>query len=122
MNYMLLTLLMWPIYYPYNPLINETYMKNKNNNLEDLSIKELTYQLQDKIDRHMDAFMDYRAQIKVMTDQIEHLEKNMFFIVTELEPVESLIYTQNPQLEKIFESLKRIYGKDSNGIDTEISK
>ena len=82
-----------------------------------ITIKELADQLQKKIDESVEYFMADYAIMKSLYNRIEKLEKRMAVIVTELEPVQSLIYTQNPGLERIFESLKRIYGKDDSGID-----
>ncbi len=84
------------------------------------TIKDLTNQLQKKIDAYLEYFMADYAILKSLHNQIEELERRMSVIVIELEPVQSLIYTQNPQLERIFESLKRIYGKDENELDREV--
>lgn len=84
-----------------------------------ITIKELTDQLQKRIDAYLEYFMEDYAILKSLYSQIEQLEKRMSVIALELEPVQSLIYTQNPQLERIFESLKRIYGKDENELDRE---
>lgn len=90
--------------------------------IKDMTIKELAVHLQKRIDMRMESFNESRDKIKELTHEIEELEKKMFEVVLELEPVESLIYNQNPQVEKIFESLKRVYGKDSNGTDREINE
>lgn len=84
-----------------------------------ITVKELANLLQKRIDMYLEYFMADYAILKSLYNQIEELERRMSVIVIELEPVQSLIYTQNPQLERIFESLKRIYGKDENGIDRE---
>ena len=89
--------------------------------MKEITIKELSEKLQNRIDSRMESFMEYHDKLKAITLKIEHIEKNMVAIITELEPVESLIYNQNPQLRKIFESLKRVYRKDENGIDREVS-
>lgn len=97
-------------------------MKKNGNNNTAITIKELAEQLQYKIDIYMEHFMADHILMQSLHAKIEELEKRMSVIVQELEPVQSLIYTQHPRLEKIFESLKRIYGKDENGnsiIDTE---
>lgn len=86
-----------------------------------MTIKELSDKLQKRIDFHMESFMEYHDKLKSITLEIESLEKKMVEIIVELEPVQSLIYNQNPQLEKIFESLKRVYRKDKNGIDRKVS-
>lgn len=80
-----------------------------------MTIKELTALLQKRIDIRLSSFMESHDKLRVISNQIEEIEKKMYEDIVELEPVESLIYNQNPQLEKIFESLKRIYGKDENG-------
>ncbi len=86
-----------------------------------MTIKELTNHLQKKIDVRLKSFTENYDKLKAINTEIEELEKKMFLVITELEPVQSLIYNQNPQLEKIFESLKRVYGNDNNGIDTKIN-
>jgi len=65
--------------------------------------------MQKLIDIRMEHFMGHYESMKTINKQIEELELKMAAIVIELEPVESLIYNQNPQLQKVFESLKRIY-------------
>lgn len=89
---------------------------------KEMTIKELAILLQTRIDTSMALFMQYHSELKSIAMEIEELEKKMYAIISELEPVESLIYTQNPQLEKIFESLKRVYGKEEHGVITEISQ
>lgn len=84
-----------------------------------MTIKELTAMLQKRIDIRLKSFMDNYKKMKEINDEIEALEKKMFESVVELEPVESLIYNQNPSLEKIFESLKRVYGKEDNELNRE---
>lgn len=87
-----------------------------------MTIKELALLLQKRIDIRMKDFNEQHDKIKEIAQEIEKIEKKMFDIITELEPVESLIYTQNPGIERIFESLKRVHGKDSNGIDREVNQ
>jgi hypothetical protein len=84
-----------------------------------ITIKKLADQLQKRIDVCLEDFMTDYGIMKSLYNQIEELEKRMYTIIIELEPVQSLIYTQNPELERIFESLKRIYGKDENEFDRE---
>ena len=80
------------------------------------TIKELADQLQKRIiDERLEDFLADYDIMKSQYGRIEELEKRMAIIVAKLEPIKSLIYTQNPELERIFESLKRIYGKDENG-------
>ena len=81
------------------------------------TVKELANQLQKRIDICLEDFMADYAIMKSLYNQIEELEKRMYAITVELEPVQSLIYTQNPELERIFESLTRIYGKDENEVN-----
>jgi len=87
----------------------------------DMTIKQLADLIQKQIDIRLSTFMEYYDTLKAINKQIEELETKMTEIVVELEPVQSLIYTQNPKLEKIFESLKRIYGKEEHGTNREIS-
>ena len=84
-----------------------------------MTIKELASLLQKRIDVKMEAFMAHYDKLKAINDEIEELEKKMIPIIRELEPVKSLIYNQNPELERIFESLKRVYGKEENVINRE---
>jgi len=86
---------------------------------KDMTIKEIAVLLQKRIDVRMESFMELHNKLKAITVEIENLEKKMIVIIRELEPVQSLIYNQNPQLENIFESLKRVYGKEENVIDRE---
>jgi hypothetical protein len=83
------------------------------------TVKELANQLQKRIDICLEDFMADYAIMKSLYNQIEDLEKRMYVIIVELEPIQSLIYTQNPELERIFESLKRIYEKEENELDRE---
>jgi hypothetical protein len=78
--------------------------------MKEMTIKEIADLLQKRIDIRMKSFMEHYDKLKAINLEIEELEKKMVPIVFELEPVQSLIYNQNPQLEKIFESLKRVYG------------
>jgi hypothetical protein len=87
--------------------------------MKEMNIKELTIVLQKQIDIRLKSFTEHYDSLKSINLQIEELEKKMCEIIKELEPVQSLIYNQNPQLERIFESLKRVYGVEENGIDTE---
>lgn len=87
--------------------------------MRDNSIKGLATQLQKQIDIHIESFMESHDKLKAISIEIEELEKKMYPIVLELEPVQSLVYNQNPGLERIFESLKRVYGKGDDGIDRE---
>jgi hypothetical protein len=85
--------------------------------MKEMTIKELAILMQKRIDIKMTSFMKHYDQLKTINLQIEELEKKMIAIIIELEPVQSLIYNQNPHLEKVFESLKRVYGKEYNGTD-----
>jgi hypothetical protein len=87
--------------------------------MKEFSIKELAIHLQKKIDVRMEHFMVHYNKLKAINTEIEELEKKMVSIIAELEPVESLIYNQNPELQRIFESLKRVYQKEENVIDRE---
>lgn len=88
--------------------------------MKEMTIKELTVHLQKKIDIRMLSFMGNYDKLKAISSEIEELEKKMFVVIEELEPVQSLIYNQNPQIEKIFESLKRIYRKENDEADRKI--
>lgn len=82
--------------------------------MKEFTIKELSALLQKRIDGKLHLFNESYTKLKAINDQIEELEKKMYVAIEELEPVQSLIYLQNPHLEKIFESLKRVYGKEEN--------
>lgn len=79
-----------------------------------MTIKELAESLQKKIDANIESFIKYHEKVKALTTEIEKFEVKMFSIITDLEPVESLIYVQNPLLKRIFESLKSVYGDNNN--------
>ncbi|HEY5267748.1 MAG TPA: hypothetical protein VII94_01285 [Candidatus Saccharimonadales bacterium] len=80
-----------------------------------MTIKDLAAMLQKRIDNRMQSFNENYDKLKTINLEIEELEKNMYAVLEELEPVDSLIYAQNPKLNRIFDSLKNVYGKDSNG-------
>lgn len=83
--------------------------------MKEMTIKEIAALLQKRIDIRLKSFMENYDKLKAINLEIEQLEKKMVEVIVELEPVQSLIYNQNPQLERIFESLKRVYGKNENG-------
>lgn len=85
---------------------------------QDMTIKDIAALLQKKIDIRLQDFMELNDRLKAISLEIEQLELKMYPIIMELEPVQSLVYAQNPKLERIFESLKKVYGND-NGIDRE---
>ena len=87
--------------------------------MKHVTIKEMASTLQRLIDLRLQSFNEDYDKLKAINTQVEAIEKKMLEIIIELEPVESLIYNQNPQLEKIFESLKRIYKEDEDGTDRE---
>jgi hypothetical protein len=89
--------------------------------MKDMTIKDLAALLQKRIDVKMKSFTEYADQVSEKYRDIEELEKKMYPIIKELEPVQSLIYNQNPRLERMFESLKQVYGKEENGTDREIN-
>ena len=89
--------------------------------MKHVTIKEMASTLQRLIDLRLQSFNEDYDKLKAINTQVEAIEKKMLEIIIELEPVESLIYNQNPQLEKIFESLKRIYKEDEDGTDREIN-
>lgn len=89
--------------------------------MKEMTIKELAAHLQKRIDDRLKVFYDHNERLKKLHIESEELEKKMVSVIVELEPVESLIYNQNPHLEKLFESLKRIYIKDDNGFNNEIN-
>ena len=84
-----------------------------------MTIAELSALLQKRIDIRLRCFNEHYEKLRIINNEIEELEKKMAAVIIELEPVQSLIYNQNPHLEKIFESLKRIY-KEENGIDRKV--
>lgn len=99
------------------------YMKKANTIDATQTVKQLATALQGIIDSRMETFMEHYESMRAISKQIEEYEKKMFDIITELEPVESLIYNQNPQLQKVFESLKRIYiQKEEDGVNREVNK
>jgi len=85
----------------------------------EMTTKEIANLLQKRIDIRLKSFNENYDKLKAINTEIEELEKKMAAIIIELEPVQSLIYNQNPHLERIFESLKRVYGEEENGIDRE---
>ena len=89
--------------------------------MKHVTIKEMASTLQKLIDLRLQSFNEDYDKLKAINTQVEAIEKKMLEIIIELEPVESLIYNQNPQLEKIFESLKRIYKEDEDGTDREVN-
>lgn len=86
---------------------------------QDMTIKQLTDLLQKRIDGRLKCFTEYYDRMRAINNEVEELEKKMYVVITELEPVQSLIYNQNPSLEKIFESLKRVYGSTEDGTNNE---
>lgn len=90
--------------------------------MKEMTIKQITDLLQKRIDSKMETFMEYNNQLRQITVEIEKLEMKMISIIMDLEPVQSLIYTQNPQVEKVFESLKRVYRKEDNGTNNKINE
>ena len=89
--------------------------------MKHVTIKEMASTLQRLIDLRLQSFNEDYDKLKAINTQVEAIEKKMLEIIIELEPVQSLIYSQNPQLEKIFESLKRIYKEDEDGTDREVN-
>lgn len=92
--------------------------------MKEVTIKQLALHLQKQIDIHLASFNEHYNQLKAINSEIEEIEKKIVAIALELEPVQSLVYNQNPGLEKIFESLKRVYvyTKDEDGIDPEANQ
>lgn len=82
--------------------------------MADMTIKQLAAHLQKKIDIRMEHFMVHYDRLKAINTEIEELEKKMVVLIDELEPVQSLVYNQNPGLQRIFESLNRVYTHDKN--------
>jgi hypothetical protein len=87
--------------------------------MKEMTIKDLAALLQKRIDSKMSVFNENYDKLKAINIEIEQLEIKMHEVLVELEPVESLIYTQNPKLNRIFESLKQVYGKGNDGTDRE---
>ena len=98
---------------------NRVIARDISKNINTLTLKQLSQVVQGKINAKMHNFTTHNDKLKYLYKEIQEIEKVMYLIVEELEPVESLIYTQNPAVERIFESLKSLYGKGSNGIDRE---
>lgn len=88
----------------------------------EMTIKDIAELLQKRIDIRMKSFSEHYDRMKAINMEVEELEKKMYAILVDLEPVESLIYSQNPKLERMFNSLKNIYGKVENGIDREANE
>lgn len=87
------------------------------------SIKELAGNLQKKIDERLAYFVRLGAKLKALNQEAEEIHKEMADVVSELEPVESLVYNQNPQLVPLFDELKRVYLKDDeDGFNTEANE
>ena len=82
--------------------------------MKEMTIKDIAALLQKRIDIRLKTFKEGCDSVKDKYLEIEQLEKDMSEIVFELEPVQSLIYNQNPGYEKVFESLKQLYRKDEN--------
>jgi len=97
-------------------------MSRPEESMKDMTIKKLTDLLQKRIDGRLKCFTEYYDKMRAINNEIEELEKKMYVVITELEPVQSLIYNQNPSLEKIFESIKRVYGKEEDGVDREVNE
>jgi hypothetical protein len=89
--------------------------------MKDMTIKELALLLQKRINSRLKPFNESTARLKMLYNEIEEIEKKMFEMIKDLEPVESLIYNQNPELESVFESIKRIYKGAESGTDREIN-
>ena len=80
-----------------------------------MSIKELADNLQSAIDEKLAEFDKLQHKISEVAKQVEAMEEQMATIVFELEPVEYLVKAQNPKLETLFDSLKKVYGKENDG-------
>ena len=76
-----------------------------------MTIKELAEQLQDKIYQEIEAFCDMQKTIECIEEDrkktIGSIREAMAVIAGNLEPVESIVFQQNPHLEDIFTALKK---------------
>ena len=89
-----------------------------------MEIKEIALMLEDKINIKISIFVevgknskksaDELSKIMIRADElnkeIEEYHKQMYDILLELEPVESLVKLQNPTIVPLFDALKIEYG------------
>jgi hypothetical protein len=93
---------------------SKALVREVSKNIKSLPFSDLSKIVHEKINVLMNSFTTYNNKIKSLYDEIEALEKNMYVIVAELEPVHYLIYSQDPALKSKFESLKILYGESND--------
>lgn len=74
----------------------------KKNNL----LVELSQKLEEEINVYMDEFNKLGKEIKELNQKVAEMHHQMFLIVKDLEPVESLVGAQKPELVPLFAALK----------------
>jgi len=74
-------------------------------------IKKLTYQLQKEIDKKMNEFAELGKLAKSLRKELDDIHLKMGTIVQDLQPVDSLIRTQNPEMCELFDSLLELTQK-----------
>ena len=82
--------------------------------ISDMTMADLAAELQFRIDTEIGGYNRIQEQIRDLTNEIEGLERHQAQIVFELEPVESLVFAQNPQLQDKFLMLKKMFEKETN--------
>ncbi len=87
-----------------------------------MELLELVKQIEVKINDRIDEFSKIGAQVKDLTKQIEDNHKKMYKIVVELEPVEYLVWQQNPKLCELFEALKDQHKAKETTLEKLVSK
>lgn len=87
-----------------------------------MNIRELAIKLQEQIDERMLTFIELTKQANSVKKTLDEIEKEMASIVFELEPVESLVRHQNPQLDSLFDNLKNTFQKDDHDKPTTTNK
>jgi len=75
-----------------------------------MTIAELAEQLEVHINTRMDKFSKLGARVNELHEQAAQCQKEMYTLVQELEPVESLVKLQHPNLADLFDALKNEYG------------
>jgi hypothetical protein len=84
-----------------------------------MTIKEIADQLQKRINGKLVRLCELHGKTKQLAEEIEKTEKLMVDVILELEPVESLIKSQSPELAIIFESYKN-FRKDLDVENTSV--
>lgn len=76
-----------------------------------MNIKEMADQLQIEIDKKMDKFNKIGKEVKELNHKSIELQKQMAKTLKELEPVEQIIKTQNPDKIELFDELLKLLEK-----------